>query len=541
MKALYIAAMAVMVNLQAQVNCQKIEKVFLSTDRNLYITGENILFSAFLQPDMNSKVLYCELLRADGRKIAAGKYLVSNSLASGSLVIPSGTITGVYYFRAYTKIMRNEGPVSFAYEAVKIVNPYRNDVLKDLTDGQSSDIVNTGKSRTGYFKIDTEKSRVQTKDSIHISISEDNKDLILKAIAFSVVPDNSYQKLKVRVKSGKIEEHNFKQEFNGVSLSGSVRDQLSGNAIKGIRVNLSVIGAGRDFMAVRTDSSGRFFFSLQGYEGSHDLFLGTEKLQNYRPAIFVDNDFCTIPVQIFSEPFVLSGKEREAAYRMAVNFQVDSAFRKVASTRKPKTENDAAFYGTPDETIILDEYVELPTLEEYFNELPTLVKVRKREGQKYFKVLGTQAELMEMDPLVMVDLVAVDDPDKVLAANPKDIERIEVINSVYVKGDQLYGGIINIISRKGNFAGIDLPSSGMFIRYGFPEESSGEKFNSVEPLSPDARNTLLWIPALDIKERKEIPIIAPQTPGRYDVIIRGVASNGETTSDSASFDVAVKR
>lgn len=540
MKALYIAAMAVMMNLQTQVDGQKNERVFLSTDRTLYIAGENILFSAFLQPDMNSKVLYCELLRPDGRKIVADKFLVDKSLASGSLMIPSGTITGIYYIRAYTKIMRNEGPASFAYKALKIVNLYRNEVLKDLSDNQTSDNINPGRSSTGSFKIETDRSKVPARDSIHISISEKNKDQILKSIAFSIIPDNSFQNLKVQVKAGKTEEHNFMPESNGVSLSGSVRDKVDGNVIRGIRVNLSVIGAGRDFMAVRTDSSGRFFFSLQGYQGAHDLFLGTEKPQNFQPRIFVDNDFCTIPVQLFSEPFMLSGKERQAAYKMAVNFQVDSAFRKVARTDvKAENENDASFYGTPDETIILDEYVELPTLEEYFNELPTLVKVRKREGQKYFKVLGTQAELMEMDPLVMVDLVAVDDPDKVLAANPKDIEKIEVINSVYVKGDQLYGGIINIISRKGDFAGIDLPSSGLFIRYGFPEGASGNKTISDDP--PDARNTLLWIPAPDIKSRKEITLIAPETPGRYDVIISGVTSNGEILSDSASFEVTGKR
>ena len=39
---------------------------------------------------------------------------------------------------------------------------------------------------------------------------------------------------------------------------------------------------------------------------------------------------------------------------------------------------------------ILINYVQLPTLEEYFNELPTLAKVRKRQGEKYFKILGAQ-------------------------------------------------------------------------------------------------------------------------------------------------------
>ena len=37
-------------------------------------------------------------------------------------------------------------------------------------------------------------------------------------------------------------------------------------------------------------------------------------------------------------------------------------------------------------------------------------------------------------------------------------------------GNITYGGIISFVSRKNNFAGIDLPKSGTFISYSFLED-----------------------------------------------------------------------
>jgi hypothetical protein len=135
-------------------------------------------------------------------------------------------------------------------------------------------------------------------------------------------------------------------------------------------------------------------------------------------------------------------------------------------------------------------------------------------------------------------MVAIDDVEKVLGADPGAISRIDIINSVYLKGDQLYGGIISIFSRKGDFAGTDLPASGIFINYGFPaKQAAKDEISLPEPGRPDARNTLLWIPQLDLSQRKELYITAPDTPGGYVVILRGVTSKNKVIMKSLSFRV----
>jgi hypothetical protein len=522
------------INLSVWLPAQPGTGAFIFTDRNLYVTGEKILFSASLVDDTISTVFYAELVTPDGGQLASGKFLVYRAHVSGRITIPSGLLSGNYYLRGYTREMRNAGPETFGYAHLKIVNPYRNEVSLDFPENDTVESIPVFYFNNRLPDIETDKQELIAGDSLRIKITGNLSSF--RGLNATIVPFWGYDP-PIHVIPGKPEEKNFSPELNGVTLSGFVSDGNDGKAESNTRVNLSVMGAGRDFMATETDANGRFFFTLRGYAGFRDLFLFADRKDGTDNRIFVDNDFFAMPVRIISENFMLTDEEREAAIRIAANFQVDSAFNKASLQREEALpEIDALFYGTPYESIIISDFVRLPTLEEYFNELPSLVHVRKKDGKRYFRVLGTQAELTEMDPLVLVDMVPVPDADKVLGADPEKVERIDIINSVYVKGDLVSGGIISIISNKGDFAGIDLPSSGVFIRYGFPEKGSSE--NGIEPTlsgHPDARNTLLWIP--DLKPSRELSVKAPDTPGTYFVIIRGVTTDNKVVGNTVSFRV----
>src|SRR5258706_8187525 len=146
---------------QKMVTNPIVEKVTLNTDRTLYISGEQVLFSASLTFDNRSssdlsQILYVDIISPDGKSISGGKFKIENLSTNGCVTIPEETITGVYYVRAYTKYMRNFGPESFSYNAIKIVNPLRNDVLEgnDFMEIQSTQLY-TGISDT--FTLSTDK------------------------------------------------------------------------------------------------------------------------------------------------------------------------------------------------------------------------------------------------------------------------------------------------------------------------------------------------------------------------------------------------
>ena len=529
------------------------EKVILFSDRTLYITGEQILFSAFLQSEVEmnqaemSSVLYCELIAPDGNKITGNKYLIKNSSAFGYLVIPKDIITGIYYLRAYTKFMRNSGPLYYNYTSIKIVNPKRNEVqaIKDnnyLSEGLPGD--NNPEKTRDSFLISPEKSQYAPRDTVHITIDgiETNQSS-WKGLSLAVVPEFSISANKVELSENRQFEKRvfYYPESRGLSITGKLTDSATGYPLPFKRVNLSILGRGRDFMAIQTDTAGRFFFSLPDYTGNRDLFLSAENTSTSTPKILIDNDYCSLPVNILHNVFTLTKQEREVAYKMAVNVQLKSYFNEDSiSDTQNNQDQDQVFYGKPTEILYIDNYIQLPTLEEYFNELVTLVKVRKRQGEKYFRVLGTKSGLIDFDPLILVDLVAIDDPSKVLAISPTNISRIDVVNTLYIKGDQTYGGIINIITKNGDFGGIDLPSSGVFINYGFLADNS--HYPGIYPLPihyPDSRNTLYWEPQLRLNKNNssKVSFTVSDTPGKYLIVLNGINSKGKTFRQASTIEV----
>ncbi len=540
------------INGQQNFLVQTDERVILFSDRTLYITGEDISFSAFVQPEDEmqnqeiSTVLYCELITPDGNKIISNKYRIENFYASGYLSIPNNIITGNYYLKTYTKFMRNDGPSDYHYTTIKIVNPNRNEVQsgtdKNILQKSSYGELKTEEAGDSFI-ISTDKSHYSLRDTVHVSIvGSGTTESKWKGVSLAVVPEFSVSTDLVKIPENRQFDNNsyYYPENRGLSITGKLKNNITGNPLPLVRINLSVIGRGRDFMATQTDSAGRFFFSLPGYTGSRDLFLCTEDILDSDPRILVDNDFCSVPVHIPSAIFTLSPQEREAAFNMSVNVQLESYFKNdtVNSVGENKEENKA-FYGKPGNTLYLDDYIQLPTVEEYFNGLPTLVRVRKHQGEKYFKVLGAQTGLTDNEPLVMVDLVAIDNPAKVLAISPANISRIEVVNSIYVKGDQTYGGIINFISKKGDFAGIDLPSSGIFINYGFFAEKNHDQKLELSRNTPDTRNTLYWEPMIFLNNdhAAKMSFTTSDTPGRYLIILNGIDLQGEKFRQIAGFEV----
>lgn len=552
---IHVLLLAAALNLNGQENkqIQSVETVVIYTDRNLYIAGEKILFSAFIQneaetnPADSSHILYCEIISPEGNKIAGNKYLIKKSSAFGYITIPGDIITGVYYLRAYTKLMRNYGPFYYDYTGLKIINAERSEIQAvtyntNIVVGRT--VKNNDAKARESFIISSDKSQYTSRDTVLLSIAKtDSAKSDWKGLSISVVPEFSISDRELKLPEiGKLEKREFfYPESRGLSITGKLIDNSTGKPLTDSRINLSIIGKGRDFIAVQTDSAGRFYFPLPGYIGSRDLFLCTENSITSDPKILIDNDYCTIPVHIPSNIFSLTQQERKAAYSMVLNVQLDSYFKydSVPGVGNIQHENKA-FYGKPNEILYLDNYVQMPYLEDYFTELLTLAKVRMRQGKKYFKVLGPQTGLTGLDPLTLVDLVAIDNPALLLAVSPLNISRIEVVNQLYVKGDQTYGGIINIISKRGDFAGIDLPSSGVFINYGFLAENNYSSGILIKPRHyPDTRNTLYWNPKLEFSKDSilKISFSTSDTPGRYQIILNGINSKGEVLRQNSVIEV----
>ena len=521
------------------------EKIILFTDRTMFAGGEKILFTARLVDESTSgksplsQVLYLEIITPDGVHIGGGKYPLNNLTGRGCITIPPDIITGTYYLRAYTRFMRNRGPEAYAYIPLKIINPGKPDVLPG-NPGNSTPSAVTGQVNKVYPldppTLELDKPVYSTRDSVRITI-QGNRDTDEPSVLWclSVVPAGSWSDTFVPWPMAKqvMKEGDFLPETRGISLSG----RLNKPAI----VNLSVPGE-KECMAVRTDSAGRFLVGLPEYYGNKDLFICPTNEGGTKMTIRVDNDFCPQPVSLPTPEFDLDPLEKETALRLARNANVSEFFRKPVSMEKTiEVQPKRPFYDHPTEVLYFDKYIQLPTLEEYFSELPTPVKVRKKGGKKYFMFMGTQSGMAIYDPLVLIDWVAVDEVDDILGLPPQSILRIEFVNAPYLKGSMIYGGILSFISRQGDFAGINLPESGLFVNYGFYNDESCSSLTE-QPSNdrPDARNTVFWKPGIILEPGKKAweTFTVPDTPGSYLVLLRGVTEEGVIIQSTATFEVS---
>ncbi|MDN5211010.1 hypothetical protein QQ020_03085 [Fulvivirgaceae bacterium BMA12] len=112
-----------------QVTFTHQEKVFLDTDRSLYITGETIWISGYCTdasvhiPTDLSKVLNVELLDAEGQSIKQERIQLAHGFGKGQMFVSPDIKSGHYVLRAFTNWMKNFDPGFVFQKKLSIINP----------------------------------------------------------------------------------------------------------------------------------------------------------------------------------------------------------------------------------------------------------------------------------------------------------------------------------------------------------------------------------------------------------------------------------
>jgi hypothetical protein len=204
------------------------------------------------------------------------------------------------------------------------------------------------------------------------------------------------------------------------------------------------------------------------------------------------------------------------------------------------------FYGKPENTIKMADYIELTSLREVVKEIIPNVYTLKQSGKYDFKLINKyRGQPFENKPLVLIDGVPVYDFEKVLGISSKEIERADVINTRYFISENVFDGIISFVTKKGNLSVMEFDNS-LFRQvyegcqdpnefYSPDFSSSALKNNRI----PDFRNTLLWKPDLQTnKEGKaEVAFFTSDESSDFTIVVEGITPDGKTGYSSASFIV----
>jgi len=104
------------------------EKIYVHTDRELYLAGEIVWFKLYnVNTASNksidfSKVAYVEIIDKNLKPVLQAKIAIDKGSGSGSLYLPVSLSSGNYQFRAYTSWMKNFSPDFYFEKNIRLVN-----------------------------------------------------------------------------------------------------------------------------------------------------------------------------------------------------------------------------------------------------------------------------------------------------------------------------------------------------------------------------------------------------------------------------------
>lgn len=333
------------------------------------------------------------------------------------------------------------------------------------------------------------------------------------------------------------QSHNYRQvrEESGFLSGRLLHGELPAPA--GLFVLLCMPGKEAVFQAVRTDSLGDFRFILPPDEAIRDLVVLPDNVSS-NPRIVFDTDPAVYPAWQAADTVW----PQQMAARQSVNYQVQSIYRKpfAGDPTMPRypLEHPRRFYGRPDIELRMADYIQLPVMEEVFNELlPDVSLKRKKEDVAVEIIRRDVGGLAVTEPCLMVDGVVVKDAALFTGIDPEAVEKIDVIRETYVSGDYRFPGIINVITKSGDFSVVSQPPYMSRIKYRVidpvpafpkPDYSNAETRATREP---DYRNTLLWDPGHSAGQSgKPVTLTTSDNAGDYLLQLEGIMPDGRIVS-----------
>ena len=284
-----------------------------------------------------SNVLYVELIKWNGIKLAQMKLNLIRPGTSGSVKIPENILSGNYYLRAYTKWMRNYSPLQYAYVPVKIVNPFRSETdegpeEKSIVTGASK-LITVQESLINGINCTMDKNEYKSREKAEAGLYINDKQLsALNRYCVSVVRVGTIDTTGQYYKPGLISLENnhpyieYLPEIRGITISGEVVDKSTKFPKTDALISLSEAGHGEYFSVYQTDQRGQFIFSLPDMHGQHDFFIQVESKDSVPSEIKIDNGFCHKPVKLPYVAFDLNEEEKHIVKDMIINQQLSDRF-----------------------------------------------------------------------------------------------------------------------------------------------------------------------------------------------------------------------
>ena len=304
---------------------------------------------------------------------------------------------------------------------------------------------------------------------------------------------------------------------------------------------MSTPGKEAAFQYTRTDKDGNFNFRIHIDEKIKDLIIQPD-IGSKNQKIYVEPSFSDqyLPAEVYvdsiSKPIQSLKSKPGINYLVQKNYGSSSSGERI--TPFIPLQKLKRFYGTPDFELIMKDFIQIGSMEEVFFELVPHVSMDYTNSVYQMTVVDAFRNKLDGTPCVMIDGVILNDLSVIANLDPELVEKIDVIWEEYRVGEYLFNGIVNIISKMGDYRSISLPPDAIRLQYAVidtvcsfvsPDYSLSEMKNS---RVADYRNTLYWNPSIkaDIEGNAKIEFWSADIKSDYLMNIQGITSEGKTIS-----------
>jgi len=228
---------------------------------------------------------------------------------------------------------------------------------------------------------------------------------------------------------------------------------------------------------------------------------------------------------------------------MSRNFQVLKIHNIPVTMVKKNNElhenEKTRFYGKPDQELIMKDYISLPAMKEVFFELIPGVTFRNiNKVTRLYIIDPERNSILEGEPALFIDGVMISNPSEILDLNPERVEKIDIVTCKYLVGDLIFPGLINVITKTGDFSNIPLPANAIRMKFRMfdpPAEYLSPDYSDTETKKsrvPDFRNTIFWSYGSDSPEDRlsTIEFETSDFASDYIITIAAIDKSGRPVS-----------
>ena len=558
-----------------------VEKTYISTDREIYVSGDKIWCSAFcvdaangLRPSSLSAIAYVEIVSEDGT-LESGKIALSEGRGAGTIEIPATAPTGNYRIVAYTAYTKNTpgfNPQEHISKTISIFNTSTKERVKNgvkiLSDSEYDALRTPAGTQTaagalsiachrnaeGYLEVVLTNNSAAPAD---LSLSLSNRDGIIPpdntsigafmgAAASAAQAAAGAESAAARASAGAAsaaqpssaataataaaaELPEYEGEIIRGRIAGATTDEIEG--LKGRSAFISVPTEKSDLYSSIVDNDGMIKFVTNNIYGTKEMVCEIE-----------DNDLARCHIELIS-PFVSPKLKGIPALRMAPSIKEDLQRRglSVQLCRSFSADTLASLMPIRENPLIpsydaieykLDDYKRFPVMRELFIEFINEIKVRRVDGKEQLKVKTHLEERVSLfdknNSLIMVDGIPVFDHSQVIEYDPLLVESVVVYPYKYYTGWRSFCGMANFVTYKKNLPGIKFNDGVRVVQFkgcsypmAFTCQEIGEDF-------PDYRELLYWHPQIKLPagESSAIKVKIPANVKEIRICAEGMMENG---------------